>query len=371
MDKQNGTRMIKTIAGLMSGSSLDGLDIAVCKFDYQFVNDKLQIHSHEILLTETISIEETLQFSILKDTELDIQSLCNLDVCFSKFIGKTCNDVFKRNNIKPDFIASHGHTILHDPSNGFSHQIGHGAHIAALTHVPVVFDFRMQDVAYGGQGAPMVAIAERYLYPGFGAYINLGGIANVSIHSDKEITAWDVCPCNQLLNALAGLRGLKYDENGQLASKGEKIEPFYHMLNTWDFYQSPPPKSLDNTVLKKRVIRRALQYEGSVENRLYTSCLFIVDKLKTDLLTFGKVDINSKILITGGGSHHLILKELLENELEIVGFKPIFPDVNLINYKEAVMIAFAGLLRWENKPNFIASVTGSRKNAIGGLIALP
>ena len=225
--------------GMMSGTSLDGLDIAECIFHFE---DKHV--EYEIEHAETIEYPEEIT-KMLREAELtDAFNFCRINAQFGQWMGEACKTFMDKHQSDPLLIASHGHTIFHNPHEGFTTQIGSGAHIAAATRIRTVCDFRSLDVALGGQGAPLVPIGDRLLFGQYDACVNIGGFSNISMEQNHQRIAWDICPANYLLNYYAAKLGLKYDESGNIARKGKTFDALLDKLNGLDYYSASPPKSL-------------------------------------------------------------------------------------------------------------------------------
>jgi anhydro-N-acetylmuramic acid kinase len=357
----------KTIIGLMSGSSLDGLDIACCKFKYETIDDQFHLTKYQVIAAEEYNFPLEILTNLKQWRSLSIEQLLKLDVQLGIWMGKSVQDMISNHHLQVDLISSHGHTLLHHPSDGFSWQIGHGAHIAAETNLPVVFDFRNQDIARGGQGAPMVPIAERHLWPEHSLFLNLGGIANISWHDSDKIVAWDICACNQLLNALSSVLGLSFDSEGTFARKGKMIPELYERLINFEYHQKKYPKSLDNSYVQTHFTQEIMSYQASIEDKLHTTVRYICHTIYSDLSKI-KLPDNAQIMITGGGTLNTFLIETLRSSLTPLDIMLYIPNEETIRFKEAIMIAFCGLLRIENQVNFIKSVTGAERDSIGGSI---
>ncbi len=347
--------------GLMSGSSLDGLDIAYCHFDIK--NDQIK---WEILEAETLAYDEKWQ---LRLSELPNQSALHFaktHTYYGHYTGELVNQFLTKHNIDPDFIASHGHTIYHYPNKLFTCQIGDGAAIAAKTGLPVICDFRSHDVALEGEGTPLAPTIDKYLFPEYRFLLNLGGIANITYQLKGEQIAFDITPCNQVLNSLSELLGLEYDHNGENAAKGELIVPLYNFLNQYPFYKREHPKSLDNQDIKTKYLAKVLSYEASIQDKLHTGCKVFGHQIAQSILAL-QPNEDDKLLITGGGAYNSFLLQCLSDELKekLIIVKP---SNQIIEYKEALLMALLGVLRVENKENCFAQITKAQSNSIGGAI---
>ena len=231
------------IIGIMSGSSIDGLDIAICQFDKQ--EDSIQ---WQIIDAETVLYSDE-WFELLRSApDMSGFDLMKLDAVFGDYIGEQTLELINSRKWKADCLASHGHTVFHEPALGFTTQIGSGAHISFRTGLDTITSFRSADVAAGGQGAPFAPVADRALFKGYEGYLNLGGIANVNLISEEgQWSAWDISPCNQALNFLSRRSGLHFDKGGRLASEGAVLDAIRHELISMFPYEGGHPHGLSNT----------------------------------------------------------------------------------------------------------------------------
>jgi len=361
------------VIGLMSGSSLDGLDIACVDFSFA--------HNHwsfAFVQTETVPYSSDWVDRLSTATNLDARSYLLLHTSYGHYLGqcvRTFLDRYQLNNSDIVLISSHGHTVFHEPWNFMTGQIGDGAAIVAESQLTVVSDLRALDVAHGGQGAPIVPIGEKYLFGQYRLLLNLGGIANIT--DQKYHIAFDICPANRILNKLCReYRNTDYDENGQCASQGEINENLLKELNQFDYYKKIYPKSLSNSFGLDLIYPILKLTNESIENLLRTyvehivqqiclSIRMIIEQEKQNENTYE----NCQILITGGGAHNQFLIEQLRVRLnEQFHIEIANCDVRLIDFKEALIMAFIGLLRLENQPNVLSSVTGAKFDTIGGAL---
>jgi len=356
------------IVGLMSGTSLDGLDIAYCRFE--MVNDSWH---YQILQAETIPYSDSWKERLAMLDRADAHEFARTDSDFGYLTGEMTNEFIKRHQLTPDFIASHGQTIFHQPENRFTTQIGKGAAIAAVTGIPVVCDFRTTDVAWGGQGAPLVPIGDKLLFTGYEYCLNLGGIANISYDNDGLRIAYDICPANMILNALAQKMDLPYDHEGKEAAKGTLNTQLLDQLNQLPFYHQQPPKSLGKEWVEMH-INPLIQHPASGTEAKRSSTESIPDLLRTfcehiaiQVGNNTEPDRVNKLLITGGGALNEYLVERIRHHASP---QVVIPDLQTIQFKEALIFAFLGLLRWQNEINCLSSVTGAKKDTIGGAIYL-
>ena len=340
----------------MSGTSLDGLDIAACEFIFDDGN-----WSYRILDCQTFpyTTEWTEKITGLPQSDALAFSVVNME--YGHLLGKLTRSFMANTGFHPDLIASHGHTVFHQPEKRLTVQIGSGSALAAETGIPVVCDFRSADLALGGQGAPLVPIGDRLLFPEFDACLNLGGFANISMEKQGQRIAFDICPVNIILNKLASGLGSPYDANGELARTGTAIRGLLEKLNNLGYYQKLPPKSLGREWLEKIYIPVILEYNEPAQNILRTVCEHIAFQVNRSL----NAETPCKTLVTGGGAHNIFLVDLIRTE----GFhKWITPDKKLADFKEALIFAFLGVLRWKNEINVLRSVTGSRVDHTAGAL---
>jgi len=334
----------------MSGTSLDGLDLCLVKFSGQDYLD------YEILKADTVKYPTHLATLLAKGINLSSVELTQLDIDLGKYIGQAINTFLDE---KIDFIASHGHTIFHQPKSGVTLQIGSGIVIHTITHYPVIYDFRTLDVALGGQGAPLVPIGDKYLFSNYVSCINFGGIANLSYQQKGQRIAFDICPVNMALNTLASELSLPFDNNGELARTGNIIPEMLDQLNQLDYYNIEGPKSLGiewyNFNFRSIISKR----EYPVEDRLRTVCEHIAIQV-TNVLK--NVD-NGKVLITGGGAYNTFLIDLIKQK---GSHEFVVPTAELVEYKEALIFAFLGLLKKEGRINVLSAVTGAKLDSSSG-----
>jgi len=341
--------------GLMSGTSLDGLDLCYSRF-----SENAGKWDFEILKAETFPYPEIWENKLRNAFYLSSQELLELNSEYGFYLGEKTKEFIEKKKIeKIEVISSHGHTVFHQPEKKFTLQIGDGRAIKIITGIPVVYDFRSQDVLMGGNGAPLVPIGDELLFSGFDACLNLGGFSNISFRKDKKRIAFDICPVNSILNEYAQKLGRKYDENGVIAQNGIPDEMLLHQLNQLNFYQQDPPKSLGTEWLNEHIF--PLLSEKAPETVLATFTKHIAVQISE---VFRKNNLK-KILITGGGAYNSYLIELLK-ELSDSGI--IIPEKNIIEFKEALIFAFMGVLKINGKINVLSSATGSFEDHCSGIV---
>jgi len=301
--------------------------------------------------------------SRLNDAHLfSARDLALLDAELGKCFGEKILEFGQHHSFDADFISSHGHTVFHQPQFSFTTQIGSAPHIAVTTGLPVISDFRTKDVALGGQGAPLVPIGDLHLFPEFDVCLNLGGIANVSIKNENEIAAFDICVCNMALNFLAQKRNKEYDSGGHIASTGNLIERLFNQLNAISFFQNKQPKSLGREFFDKEIAPLIDDSTERVEDVMRTFVEHIAYQI-------GKSVGNGKsVLVSGGGAYNDFLIDRMKQHC-----KPqiVLPDNHTIQFKEALIFAFLGVLRMRGEVNCLAGVTGASRNNVGGSIYHP
>lgn len=359
--------MIYRAIGLMSGSSLDGLDIVFAEFQ-----ENGGKWAYEI--TETGCYPYTTEWmNRLKNaTSLNAFDYQLLHTEYGHYLGQQINKFIEEKGLqyKVALIASHGHTAFHVPAKRMTAQLGDGAAIAAETQLPVVSDLRAMDVAFSGQGAPIVPIGEKLLFNEYDYFLNLGGIANISFNADQYI-AFDVCPANRILNILANDAGKEYDENGKMASTGNINKELFDKLNAFDYYEQPFPKSLAND-FGTDIIYPMIKNSGyEIQDALRTYVEHIAIQIKNAIAGLQNLKpqtSNLKLLITGGGAFNSFLMKRLKDRLKDLHMEVIIPEEKLVKYKEALIMALIGVLRWREKYNVLSSVTGSLRGSIGGAL---
>jgi anhydro-N-acetylmuramic acid kinase len=339
----------------MSGTSLDGLDIASCVFIRRGEQWQYQIEEAECVSYSDDWMRRLNEAPCLNGYEITL-----LDTEYGFFIGGQVKEFCQRYNLQPDLISSHGHTVFHDPAQHISLQIGKGAAISAVTGLPAVSDFRSLDVSAGGQGAPLVPVADKLLFSEYGFCLNLGGIANISYDEGEKRIAYDISPCNLILNRLAEQAGKKYDEGGALARSGKIDENLLDQLNAWAYYRAAPPKSLDKEALLKEWLPILEANAATVPDKLAT-----VTEHIAQMIGIALKKSSGRVLVTGGGAFNAFLIERIKQHCKA---EVIVPDENIVAYKEALAFAFLGLLRVLNEPNCLKSVTGARENIVGGAL---
>ena len=336
---------------------MDGVDLACCDF-----SKEMKGWSYTMLATVTLPYPAGLREKLEIASTWDSENIRELDTELGKYYGELLNKFHYSHGLTPELIASHGHTVLHDPDHGVTLQAGHGGIISEETGIRVVNDFRREDVAQGGQGAPLVPVGDRLLFGKYESCLNLGGIANISYDdvNDRRI-AYDLCPANMALNWIAALNGLEFDEGGKLAKMGQVDLHLLEVLNNLEYYLSKPPKSLGREWFLNIFLPIIKTEARSVSNLMATVVEHIAIQITSEI---NKSNISS-VLVTGGGAfNHWLMKRI--NHHSSANFK--IPDKKLIQFKEALVFAFLGLLRTQNEINCLSSVTGGKRDLSAGTI---
>ncbi|WP_298495106.1 anhydro-N-acetylmuramic acid kinase [uncultured Algibacter sp.] len=345
------------VIGVMSGTSLDGIDLVYAKFFYN------KNWSFKILNAETIEYP-FYWFEKLKGLiNNSIDELKTIDVEYTKHVGDVIKCFIEKYKIKNiDAVCSHGHTALHQPEKGLTYQIGNMPFLAKILHQTIVCDFRVQDVKLGGQGAPLVPIGDKLLFPEYEYCLNLGGFANISMTLNDKRIAYDVCPVNIVLNKYAKQLGFNYDAGGEIAASGKSIMALSSMLDSLEFYQQKPPKSLGLEWVNKNIFPFIETLKLNEKDVLKTFSDHIAKQIAS------VIKENSKVLVTGGGAYNsYVISKIKSN----VKSEIIIPDNNLVEFKEALIFGFLGILRLRNEVNCLKSVTGALKNHSSGKIYYP
>lgn len=371
-----GTEQYRVL-GVMSGTSLDGIDIAYLEFKY------INAWKATILHAETIPYPKKCYDALKNSAVLTLEDIHALDKQYTAYLADVIQQFIRENTIEHlDAVCSHGHTVLHQPQKGLTIQIGNLPKLAKLMQQKVVCDFRVQDVKLGGQGAPLVPIGDRLLFGEYDYCLNLGGFANISKEKEIDVevenhlsiksrkksetkrVAYDICPVNTVLNEYASRLGLAFDSGGEIARNAEVNQELLARLNGLSFYQQQPPKSLGIEWVNS-IIFPLLNESGCSSNEIIATftahVAFQISKNIQD-------NSAKKVLVTGGGAYNSYLIELLQQR---TAAKIVLPQNDVIEFKEALIFGFLGVLRLEGETNVLASVTGASKNHSSGKIYIP
>jgi len=353
------SKQIISAVGLMSGSSLDGIDLAAADF--------WQENGHwfySINKTAFYPYADNWQQKLQQAFYLKPNELAALDLEYGRHLGELCLDFVQKNQLKPALVASHGHTIFHQPENGITLQIGNGQAIADACKYFVINDFRSEDVSKGGQGAPLVPIGDRLLFADYEMCLNIGGIANISFEDKGNRLAFDCCIANQGLNFIAGFAGLSFDDGGKLAASGRINSKLYEMLNAEKYFKKSAPKSLGREFFENHQRELLLQWQHNPADAACTYATHIAFQIAQSVAHLPK----GKMLVTGGGAFHKFLidklKQFSKHQIEVG------PE-QLINYKEALIFAFLGVLKQQGKTNILAAYTGASSDSSSGVCWYP
>ncbi len=346
------------IIGIMSGTSLDGIDIVYVNFKFE------QYWKYELIHSNTYMYEKKWITLLQNISQEKINSIKEIDVEYTKLLSDFIIGFIDEFSIKDiDFISSHGHTALHQPSKSLTYQIGNLPIIAKYINQKVVCDFRVQDVKLGGQGAPLVPVGEQYLFPEYNTLINLGGFANITKRIKNNLIAYDICPINIVFNYLSRIKELKYDDGGHIASTGSINQDLYDHLQKLNYFKKNPPKSLGIEWVNDQIHPILNKFQNiPLEDLMNTfSNHFAFQIVKN-------IKDQDKVLITGGGAYNDYLIERIKN---LTSSKITIPDPKIIEYKEALIFSFLGLLRVLEINNCYSSVTGAKKDHCSGKIYIP
>lgn len=357
------------VLGLMSGSSLDGLDIAFCEMTW----DGNTISDWQLIVAETLEFSEKWATRLFNLPLQNALTFAQSNVYFGHYLGDLVNRFIKTHQVEPDFIASHGHTIYHYPDKRVTVQIGDGAALAAKTGYPVICDFRTQDIAIDGEGAPIAPIADKFLFGAYDFYLNLGGIANITCAMPDKHVAFDVGAANQVLNILAHELEQAYDHNGEIAATGNVHIDLLNAVNSIPYFQKRYPKTLDNQWVAKHIFPLYLESEIPTADKLRTACEQIAIQVAQSVQAILKKENlqkkNYRMLATGGGAFNGFLMDCIQTQcLKIADIEVIIPADEIVQFKEAILMGLMGVLRLENQSNCLRSVTGARRDTIGGAI---
>ena len=345
------------VVGLMSGTSLDGLDIAYCEFTqnaggWTFASGP----------GLTISYDNSLKEQLQNARSYTGEDLSKLHVNYGKWIGTQVKNFMNENKLEVDFISSHGHTVFHQPEIGLTLQIGDLNHIASATQKTTIGDFRTLDVALGGQGAPLVPIGDELLFAQYDNCLNLGGIANVSFSKEGKRMAFDICPVNIVLNVLAEHFGKPYDDGGKISAEGKVDAELLNRLLSVEFNKLSAPKSLGIEYIEKQYFPILKASTLSVNDQMRTFVEYIAQSIVANVKP-------GSLLVTGGGAKNSFLIERIKHNFK--NGEVVVPENAVIDFKEAIIFAFLGVLRYMNLPNCLSSVTGAKKDCSGGVIVQP
>ncbi len=342
--------------GIMSGTSMDGLDLALCEF---------QLHStgwrYKIIKADTLPYSKEWQEKLISVPSVSGLELIQLHSEYGRFIGLEVKKFLRKTDLKAELICSHGHTVFHQPEKGFTFQLGDGSAIAASSGITTISDFRNLNVALGGQGAPLVPIGDEILFSDYNYCLNLGGISNISFQQKRKRVAFDICPVNMALNNISKELNLDYDKDGLAGRKGTIHTSLLDKLNSLEFYKETSPKSIGREWFEKEFLPVVNKYSLKPPDKLRT----IYEHIAVQICNSMKSRAKKSVLVTGGGAYNTFLIELIKS---MSRHDIIVPESLLVDYKEALIFAFLGVLRMHDYINCLSSVTGSRYDCSGGAI---
>lgn len=389
--------MVYKVIGLMSGSSLDGLDIAYVHLQLSAVSSQAGAGKWEFSFVHTACYPYADEWKqkLAAAPGLSALDYQLLHTDYGHYLGERVNQFIEEHQLQyqVQLIASHGHTSFHLPARKMTAQLGDGAALAATTGINVVSDLRAMDLALGGQGAPIVPIGEKLLFPEYGLFLNLGGIANISCHA-ASFVAFDVCPANRVLNMLAAGVGKEYDAGGALAASGKVDEKLLRRLNALPYYGQAYPKSLANDFGTDTVMPIIRDAGIGTVDALRTHVEHICEQIRNAVERWRSVPAGvapggqgggrreaaardgareggssgGAMLVTGGGAHNAFLVMRLQELLEPLQVEVVVPEKELVDYKEALVMTLIGVLRWREENNVLSSVTGAGRDSIGGAV---
>ena len=349
------SKNIYNVIGVMSGTSLDGIDLCYSEFTLKESHWNFSIKTCETILYNEYWAEKLSQANNFHDT-----ILFDLDKEYTSYLATVINDFIKKYQITNiDFISSHGHTVYHQPEENYTFQLGNRIELRQLIKKPIVCDFRVQDVALGGQGAPLVPIGDLLLFKDFSHCINLGGFCNISIKNDSQIIAYDICPVNVVLNYLSKKIGFSFDKDGNHAKSGSVNKQLLKDLNQIEYYVEEPPKSLGIEWVKENIFKIIDNYNITNEDKLRTYIEHICYQIAVNI-----DGDHPQILFTGGGVKNKFLMARLSKKMKR---KFQLPEIEIIDFKEALIFAFLGILKVRNEINCLRSVTGAEKDHSSGV----
>lgn len=351
------------ILGMMSGTSLDGLDMALCEF-----GESKEGWSYRILKTGFIAYDDPMRELLNSAISASTEKLLQLHQTYGRWLGKQAHE-FLEEEAQPTAIASHGHTVHHRPGQGFTFQLGAPQQIALATGITTVGDFRSLDVALGGQGAPLVPAGDQLLFGSYDFCLNLGGICNVSFEKNGKRMAFDIGIANMLLNHLCTPLGMPYDREGSLAREGSLNPELLRALDGLPYYRKTYPKSTGYEWFRDAILPLLDQFPDRAENQLHTAVEHITGQISRGLRELS-THKGGSVLVTGGGALNTYLMEVLQQRLG-PDYPIERPSTELISFKEALIFAFLGALRLEGRINVLASVTGAKRDSSSGVVYKP
>jgi len=355
---------VHKVIGLMSGTSLDGLDMAYCHIWKQ--HDTWEF---EIKHSQSIPYDSEMQNKLQDAITWPADQLLSFHNSYGSWLGQQLRSFVENTGLQVDYVASHGHTVHHKPEDGLTFQLGEGQHVANASGFKTICDFRTNDVALGGQGAPLVPIGDRLLFKSYDFCLNLGGISNISFELNNQRFAFDIGIANMILNHITRQHGLPYDDGGKLAKKGTLLPDFLAQLNALEYYTQPYPKSTGYEWFAEQVLPILNLVNAPMESLLHTSIHHICEQVAIQVKALGHKGQHT-LLVTGGGALNKFLMEVLQEKLGDK-IRVEVPDKQLIEFKEALVFALMGVLRSEQEINVLHTVTGATTDSSSGVVFLP
>lgn len=347
------------VIGLMSGTSLDGLDIAYCEF-----RNKNNAWQFSLEQSTTIRYPARWHAALSQAHTLSGEALAHLDAEYGLFLGQQVRKFVEKSGMKADFVASHGHTVFHQPKRHFTTQIGSGTHLHVASGLPVVCDFRSLDVALGGEGAPLVPVGDKLLFADYDVCLNLGGIANLSLEAKRQRIAFDICYCNMGLNRLAAEASKAFDRNGEMAAGGEVNAALLKALNRVYVRLRKQRPSLGREVFDRDFAPLLDDKTIPLADRLATFSETVAIEICDAIRSYA---VEARVLCTGGGAFNgYLMTRLLEHGGDALTF--MLPDEDIVKFKEALVFAFLGVLRVRGEVNCLKSVTRAAANSSSGMM---
>jgi anhydro-N-acetylmuramic acid kinase len=354
---QDMNKTVYRIVGVMSGTSLDGVDLIYVTFTFFEGTWNYKIHA-----SNTVSYSKKWQDVLKNVVSKPLEDIQEIDIEYTDYLASFIQNFIAEHNIEQiDAICSHGHTALHQPEKGMTYQIGNLPSLYQLLNIPIVCNFRVQDVALGGQGAPLVPIGDRLLFSEYDFCLNLGGFANISTEINGQRIAYDICPVNIVLNHYVSLLGLEYDDKGLIASKGVVHLELLEKLNSLSYFKKNPPKSLGLEWVNQEVFPLINSFQLPLEIVLRTFVEHVAMQISNEINKKSKVSV----LVTGGGAYHEFLINRIQDN---TSNNLIVPDNELVEFKEALVFGFLGVLKLRDEVNCLSSVTGAKVDHSSGII---
>lgn len=339
------------VLGLMSGTSLDGLDMALCAFNSE-KNTKFKV-----LATRHVSFDSVWCQRLAEASKGSAFEYAKVDHDFGRWQGEQAKLFLEELKLNEKVVvAAHGHTVFHRPDLGFTSQIGNASQLAAASQCSVINDFRVLDVAMGGQGAPLVPIGDLELFGQYNACLNLGGFSNISFDWQYNRVAFDICPVNMIFNHFAEKLGKKFDADGMFASQGNVNIALLDQLNALPYYKQTFPKSLGREWFEEQFLPH---FDSNIPfiDALATASAHVSTQIAEIINTY--LAPSSRILCSGGGTYNQFLMHQIQMKLSS-NRALVIPGNEVIDFKEAIIFAYLGFKRLFLQSNTLQSVTGAR-----------